>query len=524
MTKISQGLALFFRFLKEKETILLLLCFLAGFGLRFYGLDQKSLWIDEIHTYSESRDGFAEQLDYYKRNPTHLQPPLFFVLTHLFYPFPAPERDLRIIPLIAASLSIPMLYFLSRSFSSRIALPCTIALTFMTYHIYLSQDARSYSLLLLVGMIGLHFFLRHLRTSKTRDLVLAALSYSALLYLSYSSVLFIVLSQFLWFLETDTKSQKPRFPGFLILNGLILVLCLPWLAFMGVHFTGQSLFERTDTQPLGSFASILYGVLSDWCINMPLLILSASALFVSLFLLSPRRNHLLFLLVLFLPPTALYASCILFKVDHYISSRYFVSFLPVFLISLFLSIDGIAQKLNPGGSSYHLKLLFTLFFVGSNLLFLPRYYTSQKQDFRSLVKNLESHLADRDTVFVASVAYIPGILHYLGIFPESRHYSIPFSETSANRPEFRISVASRHRLFSIVNSASCCSQYTGDGSRLWLIVGASTYEEIHRHSPCTLKGVFDGTVSYFRRFPSDASMYLLLCEPAAMGGGTPKGP
>ena len=65
-----------------------------------------------------------EQLIHYKENPTYLQPPLFYLLTHLFYPFTNPERDLRIIPVIFGTLSIPMIYLSRRLFSPAIALPC----------------------------------------------------------------------------------------------------------------------------------------------------------------------------------------------------------------------------------------------------------------------------------------------------------------------------------------------------------------------------------------------------------------
>src|SRR5512136_2431001 len=151
--------------MKQKELIVLILCLMIGFALRFYTFDQKSLWLDEVHTFNDSRDDLRGQIRFYKENPTSLQSPLFFALTHLFYPFQKPERDLRIIPLIFGILSIPMIYFLSKLFCPGIALPCTLSLTFMTYHIYLSQDARPYSLLLFLGMVSLYLFLKHLRTS-----------------------------------------------------------------------------------------------------------------------------------------------------------------------------------------------------------------------------------------------------------------------------------------------------------------------------------------------------------------------
>src|SRR4030065_609648 len=139
----------------RKEILILILCFIVGFALRFYTFDQKSLWMDEIYTFNDSRYDLKNQISFYKDYPTFLHPPLFFILTHLFYPFTTPERDLRIIPLIFGTLAIPMMYLLSRSFATLIALPCTLSLIFMTYHISLSQDGRSYSLTMFLGMLSL---------------------------------------------------------------------------------------------------------------------------------------------------------------------------------------------------------------------------------------------------------------------------------------------------------------------------------------------------------------------------------
>jgi hypothetical protein len=107
--------------IKRKEFLILFLCTIIGFALRFYTFDQKSLWLDEIYTLQDSRDGFKGQLEFFKENPTYLRAPLFFVLTLQFYPFTKPGRDLRIIPMVFGTLSILLYYFLSKSFSSGMA-------------------------------------------------------------------------------------------------------------------------------------------------------------------------------------------------------------------------------------------------------------------------------------------------------------------------------------------------------------------------------------------------------------------
>jgi hypothetical protein len=106
------------------------------------------------------------------------------------------------------------------------------------------------------------------------------------------------------------------------------------------------------------------------------------------------------------------------------------------------------------------------------------------------------------------------MLHYFGVNPESRHYNIPFGwDSSGKAIEFRISLISQNRIFTIYHSDTCCAQYIADGSRLWIVAGKPAVKEIKESSPCVLKGYFDGSVSNFRRFPSDASMYLFLWDP-----------
>lgn len=276
--------------LTQKEILILLLCLLVGFALRFYTFDRKSLWMDEIYTFEDSRDNFEGQLRFYAENPTFLHPPLFFVLTHSFYPFPKPERDLRIIPLIFGTLSILMIYFVSRSFSPSIALPSTLSLTFMAYHISLSQDGRSYSLLLFLAMTGLYFFMKHLKTRKKIYLLLVALCYAILVHTSYSSIPFIALSQILWFYETDQQRKLPRLSCFLILNGLILVFCLPWIIFLGLHYKGQPVADLRNVQDPLSFWNIFYGVFHDWVPYLPLMVSSAVILILFPFFSKNKRN------------------------------------------------------------------------------------------------------------------------------------------------------------------------------------------------------------------------------------------
>ncbi len=498
---------------KQKEILILLLCLLIGFALRFYAFDKKSLWIDEIHTFNESRDDLRGQLRYYQENPTHLQLPLFFVLTHIFYPFQKPERDLRVIPLIFGMLSLPMIYLLSRSFSPRIALPCTMALSLMTYHIHYSQEGRVYSLTLFWGMVGLYFLMKHMETLKQRYLFFTGLAFSLLVYLSYSTLPFIFLSQLFFFYRKEGNRFLTPMRSLLILNGLICLLCAPWFLFVALNYRGQPVMDPVTVQEIGPFSSLFFAVLNDWASSSVLAIISISILILFPFVSNEKRNAFILLAIFIGPIGGLYAYCRLSHITQFITSRYFINFLPLFFITILMSIDAIEAKWNPLRRILNPKLLFLLALIASNLLVLPLYYQSEKQDFRRAASYLHGHLQDGDRIFVRSDTYIPGILHYFSIYPEGRHYRRPLYWINSKTFEIRVPLSIQDRRFTIYNSNHCCDQYVADGKRLWVLVGKEAAKEIQKNSPIVLKGYFDGSFSHFRRFPSDASMYLFLWDP-----------
>ena len=496
-----------------KEIFLLILCFIIGFALRFYTFDQKSLWIDEIHTFNDSKDDLKGQLNFYKKNPTYLHPPLFFVLTHLFHPFTKAERDLRILPLIFGTLSIPMFYFLARSFSSGIALPCALSLIFMTYHIYLSQDGRSYTMAMFLGMGALYFFLLHLRTSKKGYLFPAALLFSIVFQTSYTSLPFTAFSQLFWFYRFREDQPNPSLSSFFVLNGLLFLFSAPWLLFIGLNYRRQLLMDPHHTEDLGSLWKIYHGVLSDWVSNAPLVITSVVLFILFVLFSKSKRNALILLALVFFPIGALYLFCKLFGITHFFTSRYFINLLPLFLISIFLSLEGMEARFERFRRFIRLKLLFVFLLITSNLILLPLYYRSEKQDFRGLITYLKNDLKSGDIIFIPMKAYLPGILHYFGAIPRGRHQIFSYSNDLGKGIEYGIYLADQNKWFWIYSSDTCCVQYLGDANRLWIVVAKSEAKKLKEESPYTLKGYFDGSFANFRTFPTDASMYLFFWDP-----------
>ncbi len=503
--------------MKKKEILLLIVCILIGFALRFYTFDKKSLWIDEIFTYNDSREGLIEHLKFLNSTPVDLiHPPLFFCTTHLFYPFDKPERDLRIIPLIFGVLSIPTIYFLSRLFSPTIALPCALSLSFMTYHISLSQDGRFYSMLMFLGMVGTYLFVKHLITLKKRYLLLSALFFALSFYTNYGAIPFVIFSQMLWFYQMNDSSKKPPFSSFLILNAFLLLLCLPWLLFI-ILIHHKSAFN-VDLSDIGPLWTILSNMLNDWVPFLPLMTISVVLLALFPVLSKNKKNAVLLLGVLVFPVLSIYFFCKSTNFQHYFSSKYLINFLPFFFISIFLAIDSIETKFERLGRYFNLKIIFIILFIFSNMIILPLYYRGEKQDLRSLVHFLKSQLRDGDKIYIYSELYVPGMLHYLGIHPQSRHHYILIQWKDHDKKTFEstIPLIVENKRCTILYSNVLSAKYFEDGNRLWVIAEKPFVKYLKDSSPCTLKGFFDGSFSNYRKFPTDVSMYLFLYDPAAL--------
>jgi hypothetical protein len=385
----------------------------------------------------------------------------------------------------------------------------------MTYHISLSQDGRSYSMLMFIGMTGLYFLMKHLQTLKKRYLILVGLFFAILFYTSYSSILFIALSQILLFYQTGQNNKKFFFPSLFVLNSILILLIVPWVLFLAVHYKGQAMMDPLQAKASITFWSILYGILHDWVPFAPLMTVSVILLILFPLFSQKRKNTIILLAVLILPTGGLLLFCKLLNIQHFLTSRYFINFLPLFFISLYLSIDALEFRFGKLKRLFRMQLLFIVLLIASNVVILPLYYKSEKQNLRDLVSYLNGQLKDGDKIFLGGISFFPAVFHYFGIYPEGRHYRLATWKDSEKGFEFiMMPISDRLRTFFVYYSRSCCTQYIADGSRLWIVVGGKqAAKEIQRSSPSVLKGYFDGSVLNYIRFPMDASIYLFLWDP-----------
>ena len=116
---------------------------------------------------------------------------------------------------------------------------------------------------------------------------------------------------------------------------------------------------------------MMHGIFHDWVPYAPLMITSIILLILYPFFSKNKKNALILLSLFVLPVVGLYSYCKLFNITHFITSRYFIGFLPLFFITIFLSLDSIEAKFETFRNFMRLKFLFIILLIVSNLVFFP---------------------------------------------------------------------------------------------------------------------------------------------------------
>jgi 4-amino-4-deoxy-L-arabinose transferase-like glycosyltransferase len=145
-------------------SLLVLIVVIASF-LRLWHLGHQSLWIDELGSLLTALPSLAEIPAQALRHDA-FEPPLYFWLLHGMIHVAGPsEWALRLLSAVAGSLTVPVVWLLLREVTQRAPIAHTGALLLATnpLHLWYSQEARPYALLVLFGSGALLCLSRALR-------------------------------------------------------------------------------------------------------------------------------------------------------------------------------------------------------------------------------------------------------------------------------------------------------------------------------------------------------------------------
>jgi uncharacterized membrane protein len=234
---IIKKLMNYFYIKKHVDFIVLFLILILAAGLRIYHLGFKSISIDEAI-------GALYAIEPLHRvivltiNDVH--PPFFYVLQHFWIKaFGWSEPALRSISVFFAFLAIIALYQLGKKlFNRRVGLLSAFLLTLSPWHIWISQNARSNSMLLFLVILSTYSFYQILTTGQKKWFLIYCLTTIISLYTHYFSFM-IWIAQTLYVIY-DSFIRNKLLRTWIILQILILSAYVFWLPFMISQFFTKS--------------------------------------------------------------------------------------------------------------------------------------------------------------------------------------------------------------------------------------------------------------------------------------------
>jgi mannosyltransferase len=189
------------------ELSLLALITVLAAVLRFHSLAAKSFWFDEGVSVAIAR------LDWYNfarilwRREGNMS--LYYFLLHYWLHFGGSEFFVRALSVLFAIASVPVIYRLGRRlFDSRVGLTAAALLAVNAYHVQYSQDARSYSLMVLLCLLSSLYFLNCVTEPSAGNRAAYVISSALAVYAQFFSVL-LVITQWLSLKILD-REQLPR--------------------------------------------------------------------------------------------------------------------------------------------------------------------------------------------------------------------------------------------------------------------------------------------------------------------------
>jgi mannosyltransferase len=219
------------RLVLTKKTIFLILTFiifLAGV-LRWYHIGAQSLWFDELVSAAQAKMDLPNLLSSLKAD---FHPPVYFVLLHYWVKiFGMSEIGLRSMSFVFGCLTIPMAYIVGKElFNPLTGLLSALLISLSRFHIYFSQETRSYSLTGFLTLISFYFFIMIIKRGTQKRYLAGLIVANGLLLYTHSTTIFILLTQnVIWLILKFFYKNTIKYPQWALYQILSFIPFTPWL-------------------------------------------------------------------------------------------------------------------------------------------------------------------------------------------------------------------------------------------------------------------------------------------------------
>jgi 4-amino-4-deoxy-L-arabinose transferase-like glycosyltransferase len=217
-------------------------------ALRLFRLGHQDVWIDEAFT-AQLLDGTFADLIAETARDNH--PPLYYAVLYLLRPLGRNAVILRLPSVIVGTATVPLFYVLARRLlDARAAAYAALLLAVSPLHVYYSQEARMYALLLLLVVSATLCFLAAARTDHARHWAAYAAASAAAFYVHLGAA-FVTAA-----LAVHHLAYRDRRFGirrWVIAHLAMLAAVLPWVA-VGVPMLARVRAMAVHHVTLSTFA------------------------------------------------------------------------------------------------------------------------------------------------------------------------------------------------------------------------------------------------------------------------------
>jgi Dolichyl-phosphate-mannose-protein mannosyltransferase len=340
--------------------------FVLGTALRF--VIPRGLWLDEATTVWEARMPFHAMINTLRTTDVH--PPLYFAIVwETIRVFGSGPLAVRLPSIVAGALVVPMLYLLGKeAYDRRTGIVASLAGVVAPFMVWYSQEARMYSLMMLLGVVAMWAQIRILRRGGNAFVwSLYALASVALVWTQYFGLLQVIVQQaaFAAVVYGRRRRHDPRaslLAGWLITGAAIAVALAPLVPFAHQQFIVNQTAGRgfggpqqvgtgasSATAHLGVYSAVANLIWAIWGYHSdPTMALLAAlwplGMLAALLLLGRRRQGATSLLVAAVigPGLAMFALGLVKR--NLFDVRYLSTTVPLLFVLVARMVTGIATR------------------------------------------------------------------------------------------------------------------------------------------------------------------------------------
>lgn len=417
---------------------------LVGGAIRLVGLGDKCLWVDEIKSVYASTT--IEELWAYCTAPDSHTPPLRYVLVWALQRIPNTDFAIRLPAMIFGTLSIALVLWIGRMlWDWRTGVVAAVLLLLSPWHLFHSQDARYYGVMLFLALAALGIAIQILENPRPlRRWILLAICCALNVYISYIALLSVapVLGYLAWGAWRSSVETKDRETRQAWLNGVSVAACvglacmLPWLPTMlGVlwRYLGgkpEAAAQAVERTVLGWPTVYTWAYVDDYLAKLGLKQPAMKWALLILFTVGlgracrHRRRLGMLVLLWFVFPVIVVLST---GIRRFCPPRYLIHFLGLYLLLAAAGATAVWDWLkgsilepdNPDGRR-HVRGIFFHAQVGLVVFaaFVAwvregiEYHRTEKQDWRGTVRFLDRFAQPSDTVLTGAFWTEYGLRYY----------------------------------------------------------------------------------------------------------------